>query len=465
MAKNGFVFFLLALLAAHGTALGQATPVLRMAGVEASGKIVRNYENTGKPIVYYDEGTTCGFACCDPSSFNFKRFDIAEGLHVNDFRILGGKLYFCGYQQGGSAIVGWFDIDDVFSNGNVSYTVYHMPGNIPSHYWYDGRDSLLAFDRLRLYKDGGNVHLLMVGRGWNVFQGQFESNPWLVADFRIDQSGTVTLYYSMDYALMIAYDDLDIVNKKLIVTGHKTGLADGNNNEHSFTYYTLPDSPLFNIFQSYDYAANYNISVPMVTAPVAAYSGTSGYAERVLVTHLDGRRFATLCNGHCDDHGEGAMLTIYKSTNTILARRWFNACEDKPFREMVFNREKNRLVFIQDDPTGEIYHVDLDAAFSPSSSLGIVSTGDYKWRSLDEIGSTASQILSGHDSPDQPLLWMYPTLVSVNCYDFSSIEILPHHWNDILRDVEHAYIKTSRFTQPDTIHTELQEGETIIICE
>lgn len=142
------IVFICMLLALSVSAGAQYSSVMAEdAGLTDGGKaIVRNMSPT-EVVTYVWTGTKQWFTYENSTTLNYKVMDINiipafEKIIINDFRIIGGIVYFCGLDNNsGKGVIGTFKTTDFFgSYGNIDYIdisgttelnrmeVYHDPG-------------------------------------------------------------------------------------------------------------------------------------------------------------------------------------------------------------------------------------------------------------------------------------------------------------------------------------------------
>ena len=84
---------------------------------------------------------------------------LVDGVSVNDFEVMGGTAYFCGHyrDEDTMALIGMFDIDNVFGGGGVSYGRVSLLNSAGDSVW------LRRLDRLDVFDCGGDTVMAMVG--------------------------------------------------------------------------------------------------------------------------------------------------------------------------------------------------------------------------------------------------------------------------------------------------------------
>lgn len=408
--------------------------------------IIRN-DTKRVSIIYSERGSTGRFSREEVSGLPgvCKEFYLDRFVHVNDFVIYDGNVYFCGTRNDTAAVVGWFNVQDAFGHGGVAnYTLCEVPHHIPSYYWYSSHDDLLTFTRIKVVDRPNGRHILMQGMGRCLVNGiSYDDSLWFVADMFVDSSQWM-LYYSMDYAMWFAYDDFTVTSTEVVVAGHKRIAEHGNSADHNLLYYPLPDLVNPSIFHAYSGGVfgPYGICVPVWSITPAYFTASSLSPPGIVIEHLTGKAFATLCFGNVKDQNNKAMLSVYDNVGRLTYRGWFDPPYLEGYYEMKYSINDSLLAFlhIMPRPVMQWTKVVDDGTVGPF--VHTKTATDWVWHSVDRTlfvqneSVLSGKILSGEGLHAHVSL----TEASSECLSWDNVELSETNKIDSLWSVSHTVV-------------------------
>lgn len=371
--------------------------------------IVRYYQND-VDITYSRHGTTVNcFNYVDRANLLYYRADIDLDMNVTDFQIHNDIVFFCGTYRNG-VIIGWFKIYSLFfSGGVVNYSTFPTGMTIPFPPY--GHDDILSLNRIKVYENGGYIHLFLIGEGQNNHGSANNPHSALIDAWTNDLSSW-NFKYTMDYNDEHTYDDLTVTSNYLVVTAHNIGAI--NPMAPNILYYSLPT------------AANSIFS----TSPVYAPTYWTEYAfisctDRVLITDMGVDKFATVCSALYMETVPVMVVTYYHNPLTWPIDRYiYTPHSQLNYKEVVYNRQNASLYMLNTK--------ELAKLSSPFTNLDIyTANGPYEWMSIDTLDRNGDAVVSGLEPPDgdSKKLWRFDESIVNEC-----ISLAP--WN-ISNEIEY----------------------------
>lgn len=397
------------------------------------------------PIIYGERGSNGSFFRDDPFGVtgNCKKFPLASGLSVNDFVVYDDTVYFCGTKNDTAAIIGWFSVPDVFGSGLANYTLFEVPHPISSYYWVGGQDYLQEFTRISVVDRPNGRHILMLGRGrCQVDTINYGDSLGVVADLFMDYQNRWQLYYSMDYAVWFSYDDFTVASDTLVVAGHKRMAEYGNSTDYNLLPYPLPDNTNASIFDAYtNIPLPSSIVVPVWSITPAYFTASPLSPPGIVIEHLTGKAFATLCFGNVKDQNNKAMLSVYDKVGSLTYRGWFDPQYLEGYHEMKYSITDSLLAFLHATPRPVVQWVKAVNNGIVGTSVHTKSATDWIWHSIDRTLVQNEAILSGETSVGEgQRAHVSLTTRSSECMEWNKDRILESQKIDSLWDVTHIVI-------------------------
>ena len=173
-------------------------------GVNAGTSIVRSVdaENT---LIYTDDGYSKHFVLYDHANGQVYSIPVHSDAIIKDFEVYNGWAYFCGQMFYNYALVGQFEITDVFFNGGP---VYYEPMALFCETIGNGMPVMVTDAwKMTLYDNGNMVYIFAVGMGLHnyteptpysasvLFSAGLDLNT-LDWDFCVNYSKDKTFYYT-----------------------------------------------------------------------------------------------------------------------------------------------------------------------------------------------------------------------------------------------------------------------------
>lgn len=286
--------------------------------------IIRNHkENTN--ITYNDYyGTDISFNYVDLNTQTTRSVDIGSFLRVHDFAVYDDSVFFCGRGIGLSgAVCGFFDINDVFFGyGTITYFNPFIPNESdPSE------NKLNVLSKIDVIRSAANeTHMFMTGEGY-LFdidaQGRHINirRPSVIVDFWTDASSVPKIKCTIDQTLRYSYSDVTITEQNGIVA------TTGNAHEHIIFAYNNPVLPNESFLDSWTGGGNIS-NTPLLRADHRELMVGS-----ILVTKMDGSKFATICN---NTYTNKLTMSLYNDPFNPPFLRFELPSKDRVY-EFVFN--------------------------------------------------------------------------------------------------------------------------------
>lgn len=295
--------------------------------------IVREYSE--EKFVLYAAGKTKSFCLVEMSGAAIFDAPLPTRFTVNDFEILDGKVYFCGFENA-YPIVGWFDVDSLFGSlSPIWYTAIPSTLNCPD---FAGQlDTITKLTRITPVNFFGNVQLLLTGEATCSMTTTL--NHCLV-DVYYDGTGWMMAYHQ-EYMGIYYYDDIEVTTSEIVIVGHK----EGTSGEYVQSY-SLPAGPYQDIFYAQALGS-------MFSKNTDSYNGSEYIPDMhkdILVEGIVGNKFATATYGAHFVYPnliQGTFLNIYNSVGN-LASRWFIQEHCGGNRELRYNYLTNSIMLLFD---------------------------------------------------------------------------------------------------------------------
>lgn len=190
--KPKYIFLVLTFFYVGNVMFGQ-TGTLYKSPLMGIDNIIRLEPTTGKHIAYsLVAGIQNHFILTDYNSVT--DVTISQNLNIKDFEIIDGKVFFCGNNGLGSGLIGWFDIDSLFSlqsNAYIDQTLSAL--------------GLLSLDNIEVYNDSiGNIHIA----GYGLHDEPAANKKWYRAFEAVGTLSTGMDYRSLDLYAHGMYDDV-----------------------------------------------------------------------------------------------------------------------------------------------------------------------------------------------------------------------------------------------------------------
>ena len=288
--------------------------------------IVRQH-NGKKAIVYTTDYAEQGFCLMDFSTMTATYAKLPSRVVVNDFEILGDRVYFCG-TYGVFPYLGHFNISGLFG-GTDDFHLHHLDCSDP---FYKITDP----EKLDVYNSNGADHVVMVGgalhydaSGSNAISERFVMDVhhtlsnWIGGNAVFNEA-------SADYF----YDIVATDNYVITIEGKEPG-----GNAHYMRAFDKPTTTTVDIFSSATWHTCYHSQ--------GDYFPSSNF----LLTRMSGDQFATVC--YSENQGQfGAAISVFQAPWTLLHRgiidQGTSATTGCRLKEIVYNPVTNAISLLQD---------------------------------------------------------------------------------------------------------------------
>ncbi len=461
--KNFFVSLLIALIIAPSAVAGQSV-VYDLSPQASEFSIVRHYVND-VDITYswYLSDENC-FCYVDRQNNIYYKAYVGMNLKVYDFRIFNDVIYFCG-EYGNSSAIGWFDIAGLFFNSDyiniVNTPIYESTSDTTG---IGGYDVGIRGTRLKVFKQNGDLHLVMVGAGQHLYYDKqyvdtlgrvWASNYSAIIDMWTADHLDWYMRYTMDYYDEMSYDDIAVTSKYVVVTAHS---IDTNNNYLSpqILYYSKPVMA-GQSFLGYPYAN------PIYAPGYCSYSNVihCRMGAPLLVAEMVDDTFATACDAVVLNDIPVTAVTYYEDPVSVPIQRFLYHFNDSygDFKEIRYNVIDRFLYLFR-------FHTRLLERIGPPFSYAYRYKGAevvYCGMSMDVIDKNGMAVITSSDAYTMKKLWWFNANHVNDCVNQESAEISKK------QDVRDSYSKRQywleKHYQPVSLRCVVSVHEMDIICE
>lgn len=343
----------------------------------------------------------------------YYKADVDLEVRVVDFRIYGDTVFFCGRYLAGRFVIGWFVINDLFFGGADINLVHAVSPIFPTDSTpYQGYDTELGGMRMKVFKERGNLHLVMVGVGCHVYtdRGNKEPGDTTDRDYSTVCSSIIDIWtndytswkmkYSMDYTERMWYDDIAVTDNYVVVTAHS---IDTNDNYLSplIFYYTKPVFAMQSIFDTYSSVSP--ITVNGLYADNTIVSCT--YGTPLLVAEIVGDTFATVCDAVVKNQNPATVVTYYKSPALppIVRYKYGHGGQLRTYSEIKYNKYDGFLYLFR-------FHSNNLELIDPTASYVKNYTASgvfYSGMSMDVLNKKGFAVLTGSSAGAMKMLWEF----------------------------------------------------------
>ena len=387
--------------------------------MHAEFSIIRHYKNDVD--ITYNLAERHSFIYTDRATNTVRYFDIPWNIHLYDFEIHKGKVYFCGevsYSSGyiindERGIFGWFDIDSVFFLGASTHqSILHFNTATPGE-----GDMITKLRRIEVLESNNSIHILMTGNGIigasKTCDAKILGNASVIVEVWRNASGLWSMNYTMDYSQKIRYSDLAITENYVVVCA---SYESGSNGMHTILSYEW--APALSAGQSILYYASggtnpylqtlYLTNLSIMSQPSGVLTGI--YQTPLIVSLYEGDKFATIS---CDlDYGNLThSVSQYNSPllNPIKRFSFKNYCLSM-YVDFAYNPYIKSLYIIPG------YSLHLYRIPSPYNNVYADAATDMLNLSIDNIPGTQYNIISGSINQSwEYTLWRYDETVNNGC--------------------------------------------------
>lgn len=377
----------------------------------AEHSFIRNYKEDIdiKFEVHYD-GPIHSFDYIDRATGTMRYFTFPNNYWIYDFKISNGIVYFCGYYQNmgvESALLGWFDIDDVFfHNGNVNFKIFSVP--LYTDCGAKISDYLIDFYRLEVIKVSGTVHVVAIGSGKHGNNSPTE----LIAELWQSSSGAWSLEYTLSERHYSTYLDLTVTDNYVVVLAMADTLYGGC--QHRILHYdkqtpATANQSIFSIL-----GAN---PVPSHTIPLTYFPPSPVYPR---IVSLRNDSLATVClrNDHVDKH---YVVNIYKSPLLPPLQCFSFKAGNDVIEEIAYDADIDYLSMIGDY---KVYYVKTGNNLITSIDYAWYPPMDYTyWTSIDDIRGEKQFVISGTGPDFWGKIWRFDPTTASDCIEKSRAEV------------------------------------------
>ncbi len=373
------------------------------------------------------------FCYIDRGSQMTYEFDVPD-FSVGEYEIFDDKVYFCG-TKGFDAVFGYFDIDSVFfHNGQIHYFIISSTSSAMQGYL----EFFTGMSRLEVYRVDDVVHVVMVGVGKYVSSlkdGNDKADEYytsVIIDAWLDPVNGWQFDYTMDYEMILSYDDIAVTDKYVVVVANYH--VDLETTEHCILHYykqstgnanvsIFPSSPMY---------------TPLIKTP-SSLVNTNYNDAQIVATKVDS--FATVC---VDFGGNNLNLkytvSLYSDPSIDPYQRFKFSDTTYSLADIAYNRQSNRLCMVRANKSCYLWDV-----FPFATNVNKVTTGLYPWLSVDSLDNTGGFILAGLGlSYVNCSYWMYPLDKEGPCVTSTEIVINTidtyQGREDYLQNIGHGFL-------------------------
>lgn len=332
------VFALLQMPVKNATA--QTNIVAMNTTMSSKTSIVREYTGDIFLVYNYDGGVNNSFNLVDVSTGLCLTMYV-PGIMANDVEIVDGTAYYCG-SDGANVIAGWFDINSLFYLGGGMSTVT-IPTTLPCATCTSCTERILSLDKLEIIKyNNAFNHLVMVGKA--TCSSSAMTNTCIAEIY--NDGGDYKLAYQVEHPGVFGYDDITVLDRDVVVTGHKIG-SDGE-------YWTSFTIPPFN-------SNMFITTIPLLPYPSfpnptygtgdAAYS--PHYESELLIDNIPGNSYyATVCQAKeytASSIVEGTYFNLYQGIPTPIYRCRIDDYHSLNYKELKYSPNTNSFFLLMED--------------------------------------------------------------------------------------------------------------------
>ncbi|MBR4229616.1 MAG: hypothetical protein IKR83_02770 [Bacteroidales bacterium] len=376
-----------------------------LAPFQSEYSLIRHYKD------YVD--ITFSMYTCDEKGFYYidrqnnitYRANLPCQFDVYDFRIFGDNVYFCGWKDG-KTIIGWFDINDVFFfNGDIR--ILYFPSVTTIHDIDNGIDKFEYFQKLKVFKENGETHLVIVGNGKHIVNNIYGGGS-IIVDVWTPDHIIWRFKYTMDYNNILNYEDIAVTDNYVVVTARDNSL------QSNIFYYPLPTSAGMTIFDAYG------------TSPIAAprYASDRNYLQcltNLLVTEMMNDEFVTVCKGILGDGTQATVVTYYQDPVTWPLARYAYVPPTLPlcsYNEICYSKRNKKLYMPK-------YHADYIESFgAPFTQVDMYQIANsYMVMSLDTLDIKGDAVISATETggPSTKKVWVLDEKNTENCVNVNNV--------------------------------------------
>ena len=185
------------------------------AGRKYDHSLIRAINDTSTLVYYYDESANQGYIARLGLALTLQKAMLPHGCTVNDMRITGDNVYFCGHDNN-NAVIGHIRLSD-FDASNRTITLYSVDTTYVTH-----------LNRMVAYESAGKQKVVMVG---DRIYTNFSPFPWDCPYHYTYFDSSINDYYEFYYynclstiILEVSFNGPALLDKKYVVTGSPTHL-------------------------------------------------------------------------------------------------------------------------------------------------------------------------------------------------------------------------------------------------
>lgn len=378
--------------------------------MHAEFSVIRHYRD--EIDITYNLAERHSFIYTDRATNSVRYFDIPWNIHLYDFEIHNGKVYFCGEVSYSNynissefGVFGWFDIDSVFFLGASYYQCILGVNNLTPGY----HDRISKLRRIEVIESDNSIHLIMTGNGLigssKANNTKTFGNASVIVEVWKKAFGTWKMNYTMDYSRKIRYSDVAITRNYVVICA---SYENGTNGMHTILSYEWP--PALSTGQSILYYASagtnpysqtlYLTSLSIMSQPSGVL--TSIYQTPLIVDLGESDKFATVsCN--LTSGNLTHTVSIYNSPLLNPTRRFFfNHTDSSMYVDFAYNPYMQSLYWIPG------YSRHMYRTTSPFNNVNIDIPNSMLNLSIDNIPGSQYNIVSGSvDEIWEYTLWRY----------------------------------------------------------
>lgn len=416
----------------------QQNALYEIPGLLTVNSLIREY-SPGKDVVFNQDGRSC-FLLVERQSGVVTEAEVSGLSNVSDMEIDGDMLYFCG-SYGGSQVIGYFDINDLFTGTNQVNIV-----TVPYAPVVNGVTPTLTLTKLEvLVYSSTDVHVFVLG------DVSFGNPPLYTPDFtclvdaRYDGSTWQEEVLS-ERSGVYFMDDLTVTRSNLVVIGDKHG-GTGD-------YWNIWDLPPAgnNTFLSANPVLNRQIY----------FTNDFDYfpVSRPLIESRGGNRCVVASYGYLEGK-YGVVLSLYTNPYT-LSDRWLvpDVAGAREFRDLKYNSNRDMLYLVPDYfntlCTDMLYVFDLQNIQVQAFQTNL--PGVY---SVDAIQGNPGAVVSGMTKNGEVGLWRVDT-AECECSRYMDLAVQRYNHPSFFFNLLFS-IDTPK-TQQTMIYATIQSMNLDILC-
>ncbi len=374
MKKRHLFLFVLTTLLLMGNVKGQEYSAFlgtyvggSWSGLKNQYSIIREIDSTSRMVFTYYQGLMT-FSLYDdgsPNVINYETWGTYPTSYIYDFEILGDTVYYCG-QRNGNALVGKFCYTSA-----PSVTFQEYISNLALQ--------LLKFDRLDVYKNNGEIRLVLVG--------SYHDGVSCIAEVK---NNGPTLYIAKPVDTREVFDDVAVTDGYIVTASRLPVCSTG--------YYRLFKKPMVGTDMFTYNLVNTNV-------PHAIDFQVN---DKLILEHCEGDYFAVAVRS---SDGSGTLIGAYDPLGYSAKVKVFSNDDEYTPVDIKYDRWIQQLHLLQRSRYNESHVSHINSTMA--SGFGLVMGhhySDYNLFSIDRVSASAGMVIATgrpNMSSYPPITWVY----------------------------------------------------------